>query len=74
MINDVILHVILCSFLRQANALKGTAKKIKEPLVLIQMVVEILMLVFVTGETAVGVSEVMLVLVETITVALRQRL
>ena len=40
----------------------------------ILVVVVVVMLVFVTGETAVGLGEVMLVLVETVTLALRQRL
>ena len=44
------------------------------PLVVILVVVVGVLVVFVTGETARGIGEVMLMLVETITVALRQRL
>ena len=44
------------------------------PLVVILVVVVGVLVVFVTGETARGMGEVMLMLVETITVAVRQRL
>ena len=43
-------------------------------MVVFLVVVVVVLLVFVTGETAIGLGEVMLMLVETITVALRQRL